>query len=552
MRRLSRFRPLLLATVLALSGAGAASAQTTPEACDPNPADEVASSMVNGSQKHLALFDVYWDYDDDADDPNSKTLINNPCPPLVVHTQSTDPETEEEITVTTRGPSDIDTRHTIIHIPSSELQREAEGNTPAVLSFKRTVTADGTGDYDGADYNFLRQHDPLPKENESDPDKWAVWVVPACHEEEEEGTPTPTALDPPFCLGFSAGLLHPADWNGDIQYEFEAIREPGHATTGWGDFFVFHVENGEPEIKWRTDEADTNAYTITPGTYDHAYWAFTEPGTYVFHIQAKGRPNQSRTDGPLIDATTVTSEVRRYTFHVGDLAVNHDPVFEVERSVSENATGGTHVGAPIIVHDLEATTLCFALAGPGAQNFTLEGTTGTDECGTMTAVTRSNGRIGAPIIVKERSYLDYETHPAYDLRLQVTDGLDPEGNKDPSIDDSIAVRITLIDGPDGVRAAGLTPHAPASATVGESITLSASFVGGWPTNPEDVTFTWHRRTGGFGSAEEVIRTTTGSAHTTVTATQSGAVEYQVQARWSDSQYLTTLDSVWVTVTWQSQ
>ena len=157
----------------------------------------------------------------------------------------------------------------------------------------------------------------------------------------------------PFCLGFSAGLLQPGDWNGDIQYEFEAIREPGHATTGYGDFFVFHVEDGLPNILWRTDEADTNAYGITPGTYDHAYWAFTEPGTYVFHVQVKGRPNRNRTDGPLIDATTVTSEVRRYTFHVGDLAVNHDPVFEVERSVSENATGGTQVGAPIIVHDLE-------------------------------------------------------------------------------------------------------------------------------------------------------------------------------------------------------
>ena len=543
-----RFPTLTLAAVLALSGAGAASAQTTPEACDPDPVDEVASSMVDGSQKHLALFDAYWDYDDDADDPDSKTLINNPCPPMVVHTE------EDEETVTTRNPSDIDIGHTIIHIPSSELQREAEGNTRAVLSFKRTVTASGSGDYDGTRYDFLR---PL-QDDGTRADSADVWVVPSCEEEEERGPhdPGPTALDPPLCLGFSAGLLQPGDWNGDIQYEFEAIREPGHATTGYGDFFVFHVENGTPNILWRTDEPDTNAYGITPGTYDHAYWAFTEPGTYVFHVQVKGHPNPAPSGGdPLIEAETVTSVVRRYTFHVGDLAVNHDPVFEVERSVSENATGGTHVGAPIIVHDLEATTLCFALAGPGAQNFTLEGTTGTDECGTLTAVTRSNGQIGAQIIVKERSYLDYETTPVYDLRLQVTDGLDPEGNKDPSIDDSIAVRLALIDGPDDVRGSGLILHAPSSATAGESITLSTSFVHGWPAPPNGVTFTWRRRTGGAGSAEDIFQTTTGGqTHTTATAAQAGAVEYLVQARWYDSSSGTqnVRHSGWVTVNWQSQ
>ena len=548
MRILPRLRPLLLATVLALSGAGAASAQTTPEACNPTPVDEVASSMVNGSQKHLALFDVYWDYDDDANDPDSKTLINNPCPPLVVHHPGEDdgfgnvtPET------TTRDPSDIDIGHTIIHIPSSELQREAEGDTSAVLSFKRTVTADGTGDYDGADYAFLR---PLQKDG-TRADSAEVWVVPSCEEEEERGPhdPGPTALDPPLCLGFSAGLLQAGDWNGDIQYEFEAIREPGHATTGYGDFFVFHVENGEPEIKWRTDEADTNAYHITPGTYDHAYWAFTEPGTYVFHVQVKGRPNRNRTGGPLIKATTVTSEVRRYTFHVGDLAVNHDPVFEVERSVSENATGGTHVGAPIIVHDLDATTLCFALTGHGAQNFTLEGTTGTDECGTLTAVTENaDGQIGAQIIVRERSYLDYETTPAYDLRLQVTDGQDPESNLDPSIDDSIAVRLALIDGPEHVRGSALALHAPASATVGESITLSASFVGGWPAPPEDITFRWHRRVA--GGVAETGPTTIGVAQHTETFDRSGSVEYSVAAHWWEGHSERLRQSPWITVHWQ--
>ncbi len=360
------------------------------------------------------------------------------------------------------------------------------------------MTADGTGDYDGADFAFLRQHDPLPKENESDPDKWAVWVVPACHEEEEEGTPTPTDLDPPFCLGFSAGLLQLNHWGAapdaeagegpTVQYEFEAIRQPGHATEagGWGDFFVFHVENGELDVMWRTDTPDTNAYKITPGTYDHAYWAFTKPGTYVFHVQAKGHPNLAPGVGfnPIIEAETVTSEVRRYTFHVGDLTVNHDPIFEVTGSVAEKAAAGTNVGAPICVKDIDDDTGCFTLHGHGANNFTIMGgSTDADTCGTLTAVNRgTDDRLCAQIQVKEDACLNSHF---YDLELEVSDRKDHESNPDPAlhthIDDSIAVAIT------SPRAYTLTATAEHPSTFQ---TANFDLVATW-NGPADATFVWH-------------------------------------------------------------
>ena len=516
-----RFRTLILTVLLALFGASVASAQTqtVPEACDPEPVDEISSG-------HTALFDVYWD-------PETETLNNNPCPPTVVHHPGED-DGRGNVTppTTTRTPTAIDIGHTIIHVPESARQ---------------TVTANGNGDYDGTGYEFLRAHTPRPaEEGTTEPPMWDVWIIPSC-----DTTPAPT-----YCLGFSAGLLQADDWvnpddpDGDpkVQYEFESIREPGHAVQGRGEVYVFEVVNSDPEITWRTDNADTNELHLAPGEYEHSYWAFTAEGTYEFAVHVKGHPAST-----ISSADTVTSEVRRYTFHVGNLAVNHDPVFEVERSVSENAIGGTRVGSPVVVKDLDATTLCFALTGHGAENFTLEGTTGTEQCGTMTAVTRSNERIGAQITVKERSYLDYETTPAYDLRLQVTDGEDPESNPDSSIDDSIAVHIAVADGPDNVRGSSLTLHAPASATVGESITLSVSFGGGWPTTPGDITFRWHRRVAG-GVAETGARTT-GVAHHTETFDRSGAVEYWVAAQWREGHLnvpgaTRVLESDIVTVNWQ--
>ena len=538
---------LALGMLVALFGTGTAHAQSAPEACNPDPADEVSSSLVTledntERQEHLALFDVYWEYGDDTLDPNSKTLVTNPCPPTVVHSTTTDPITGVSTTTTTRSPSDIDIGHTIIHIPSSELQQAAQGSTPAVVSFKRTVTADGTKDYDGAHYDFLRPE----QEDGSRAASAEVWVVPACEEDE---TPTRNDdLDPPFCMGFSAGLLDPGDWNGDVQYEFESIREPGHATQGWGDFFVFHVENGTPNIIWRTDEADTNVYAITPGTYDHAFWAFTQPGTYVFQIQVKGHPNAPSINfEPVIEAETVTSEVRRYTFHVGDLAVNHDPMFEVERSVPENSAAGTDVGEPICVKDLEDDTACFTLSEHGAhETFTINGATDADTCGTLTAVSRdANDMLCAQIQVKEGASLDFETTASYDLILQVSDGKDHESNKDPAphkhIDDSIAVRIAVED---DVQEPVLTLTAPASGEVNVAISLSASWTENAPSG--SVTFAWFQRD---PSGEWPLPEDANAASVSTSYNFADTVKYRVRAQYEEDGVTKEVYSDWVSVDW---
>ena len=568
---LPQLRPLILTLALgvlvALFGASAGYAQTAPEACAAEPADEVSSSLVNGSQKHLALFDAYWDAGNDPLDPNSRTLINNPCPPLVRHipAQGFTPARTE------RAASDVDIGHTIIHIPSAELQRPAQGGSPAVVSFKRTVTASGTDDYDGDDFAFLRPQTGV--DEDGDPvyaDSADVWVVPACEEGE---TPTRNDdLDPPFCLGFSAGLLNPGDWNGDVQYEFEAIRQPGHATgDGWGDFFVFHVENGTPNVIWRTDDADGNVYTITPGTYDHAFWAFTKPGTYVFHVQVKGHPNSTPSVGdPLIIAETVTSEVRRYTFHVGTLRVNHDPIFEREREVQENSNAGTNVGAPLCVKDLEDNTACFTLHGHGAhENFTIHGATDAGTCGTLTAVNRiddqndpNDGRLCAQIQVKQGAYLNHEVSlegdtDFYDLTLQVSDGKDPESNRDPAphihIDDSIAVQITVTDDANEPSLA-LTVPATAQAGTLENlifITLTTAVVGTLPTGVDQsgLEYHWFQRTPD-DEVERLWPDLIAGSQAQVAYTFIDDVDYKVRALYTHGGVTKALDSDWETVSWQ--
>ena len=373
-------------------------------------------------------------------------------------------------------------------------------------------------------------------------------------------------------MGFSAGLLQLEDWaeapdavageGPTVQYEFESIREPGHATgDGWGDFFVFHVDDdtGTPNIIWRTDDADGNVYKITPGTYDHAFWAFTQPGTYVFQIQVKGHPRGEPAAGglddfePLIEAETVTSEVRRYTFHVGDLAVNHDPIFEVERPVAENSAAGTDVGEPICVKDLEDDTACFTLSEHGAhENFTIIGSTDADTCGTLTAVDRiddsndpNDGMLCAQIQVKEGASLDFETTASYDLILQVSDGKDHESNKDPAphkhIDDSIAVRIAVED---DAQEPVLTLTAPERGEVDVSITLSASWSENAPSG--SVTFAWFQHD---PLGEGPLPEDADAASVATSYHFADTVKYRARAQYEEDGVTKEVYSNWVSVAW---
>ena len=300
-----------LTAVLLATGSGHADGprHATPEAC----LTPVATIVQSG---HYAVFDVYWD-DNENDPTNEATLINNPCPPGATHTATSDGFLETEITI--RSASHIDIGQTVFHVPSAA---------------KQPLTASGSGNFDGANYSFLRKVlvTPTPPDSNGNvsvsvADSADVWILPK-------------EIGDLLKLGFSAGLLNPLDWTEDpappagespaIKYEFNVIREEGISPEDRGFLFVFdHPDDPStataPVVpSWDSSDPDRNAHSVLPGKYEHRAFAFTKPGTYWIDVQAKGHPNQTvGANDPISTNRTVTSIARRYTFHVGLMADLH-------------------------------------------------------------------------------------------------------------------------------------------------------------------------------------------------------------------------------------
>ena len=97
---------------------------------------------------------------------------------------------------------------------------------------------------------------------------------------------------------------------------------------------------------------------------------------------------------------------------------------DVARSVAENSPAGTPVGDPVVVVDPEGDTLTYSLSGTDASKFAIDSSTG-------------------QITVAEGADLDYESVNTY--TVTVSDGVDANGDADPSVDGSIAVTVKVTD-----------------------------------------------------------------------------------------------------------
>ncbi len=105
-------------------------------------------------------------------------------------------------------------------------------------------------------------------------------------------------------------------------------------------------------------------------------------------------------------------------------AANAAPSFAADtaaRSVDENSAAGTNVGDPITATDDDGDALTYAISGSDA--FAI------DVAGQITV-------LSAP---------DHETQSSYALTVTVSDGKNAQGDADTSVDDSIAVTVTIVD-----------------------------------------------------------------------------------------------------------
>ena len=113
------------------------------------------------------------------------------------------------------------------------------------------------------------------------------------------------------------------------------------------------------------------------------------------------------------------------------------PSDTASRSVAENSTAGTNVGAVVTTTDTEGDTLYYSLAGTDAASFDIASTTGQ---------------------IKVKSALDYEAKSSYSVTVGVSDKKDSDDNSDTKVDDTIAVTISVTD-------VNEPPAAPAAPSV---------------------------------------------------------------------------------------
>ena len=409
---------------------GGTSAYADPQPCGPGANTAFMPEPHEITSGHFYLFDAYWEDTTAQQSTNGNTgvLHTNTCPPKLGKVTKIDDFGSEE-TVIAVTDSGIDVDEAIFHVLDRHkvdvVATNAEATAGQLSLEEYPDVRTGLG---------LRANDPVPAGTQ-------VWWLRL---DDPDTTATNEKSD--LTLGFSTSRFGDEHWGGardgglPFRYKFEFQRNPGIPPQKHPAFLAYPAPkagNGEADPVWDTIVADTGDMAMEPGLNRDLQWVFTRPGTYRIssHLQGWVRQDARDEDGSdwerISPWETETSEVKRYLIQVGDpLDEEEPPVFGVNLSVPENSAAGTALGNPIPVYRTESTTLEYTLSGEGSDQFTTE------------ALTEPHR---VQIKVADGADLDFETRPAYDLTLGVSNKMDHEGNADDVIDDALAVAIELTD-----------------------------------------------------------------------------------------------------------
>ena len=177
------------------------------------------------------------------------------------------------------------------------------------------------------------------------------------------------------------------------------------------DSDAFYIEASSGQIKTKdpldhespADSGGNNVYDVTVQVTD-------------------GKDAGGNADTSVDDSVAVTITVTN---------VNEPPEFgDASNSlvVAENTVANTDIGGPVQATDAESDTLTYSLVEADASSFDIDS---------------SSGQIKTKSPLDHDSPGDSDGDNVYELTVQVSDGKDAGGNADTSVDDSIAVTITV-------------------------------------------------------------------------------------------------------------
>ena len=136
------------------------------------------------------------------------------------------------------------------------------------------------------------------------------------------------------------------------------------------------------------------------------------------------------------------------------------PSAAADRSVAENSTADTNVGAAVTATDTEGDTLYYSLTGTDASDFAIDESTG-------------------QITVGSNTTLDHEAKSSYSVTVGVSDRKDSAGVADTVVDDTVAVTINVTDVNEPPGAPG-TPKDKTTTTTTITATWDAPDMTGKP------------------------------------------------------------------------